>query len=81
VQYRDGAAADFRSTRLTTVSCDAGTHSATINGEGTNDGRMVTFSVRVVDNGESGASDVFTITLGDGYSKAGTLTSGNVQVH
>jgi hypothetical protein len=81
VQYREGAAADYRSTRLTSVTCDAATHSATVNGEGTNNGHMVTFTVKVVDNGEPGSSDVFTITLSDGYSKTGTLTSGNVQVH
>ena len=55
--------------------------SATINGEGTSNGHSVTFTVRVVDNGESGSSDVFTISLSDGYSRSGTLTSGNVQVH
>src|SRR5206468_11376606 len=70
VQYRE--VADFRSTRLISVTCDAATHSATINGEGTNNGHMVTFTVKVVDNGESGSSDVFTITLSDGYSKSGT---------
>jgi hypothetical protein len=79
VQYRDGAAADFRSTRLTAVGCTGS--SATINGEGTNHGHSVTFTVRVVDNGESGSSDVFTISLSDNYSRSGTLTSGNVQVH
>jgi len=79
VQYRDGAAADFRSSRLTSVSCTGS--SATINGEGTSNGHSVTFTVRVVDNGESGSSDVFTISLSDGYSRSGTLTSGNVQVH
>jgi len=78
-QYRDGAAANFRSSRLTTVTCSANT--ATINGEGTNNGHSVTFSIRVVDNGESGTTDVFTISLDDGYAKSGTLTSGNVQVH
>ena len=78
-QYRDGAAADFRSTRLTAVSCDG--NSATISGEGTNNGHSVQFSIRVVDNGESGTTDVFTISLDDGYARSGTLTSGNVQVH
>jgi ribosomal protein S8E len=47
---------------------------------------MVTFTVDVVDNGESGSSDVFTITLRDNdnnvvYTRTGTLTSGNMQVH
>jgi ribosomal protein S8E len=86
VQYRDGAAADFRSSRLTQVSCNASAHSGRIAGQGTSNGQMVTFTVDVVDNGESGSSDVFTITLRDNdnnvvYTRTGTLTSGNMQVH
>jgi hypothetical protein len=81
VQYRDGAAADFRSTRLSEVTCNTNAHSATIRGEGTSSGHMVTFTVDVIDNGEAGSSDVFSISLSDGYSRSGTLTSGNVQVH
>jgi hypothetical protein len=42
---------------------------------------MVNFTVEVIDNGEAGSSDVFSISLNDGYSRSGTLTSGNVQVH
>ena len=81
VQYHDGAAADFRSTRLTEVTCNPNAHSATIRGEGTSSGHMVTFTVDVIDNGEAGGSDVFSISLSDGYSRSGTLASGNVQVH
>jgi hypothetical protein len=80
VQYRDGAAADFRSTRLTEVNCSSGGH-GTIRGQGINNGHMVDFTVEVIDNGEAGSSDVFSISLNDGYSRAGTLTRGNVQVH
>ncbi len=80
VRYRDGAAANFRSTRLTDVTCGSGGH-GTIRGEGTNNGQRVTFTVEVGDNGESGSSDTFSISLSDGYSKSGTLTSGNVEVH
>ncbi len=81
VQYRDGAAADFRSTRLTEVSCNFASDSATIRGEGTNNGHMVTFTVEVIDNGEPGSADVFSISLTDGYSRSGTLRSGNIQLH
>jgi hypothetical protein len=42
---------------------------------------MVTFTVDVIDNGDPGSSDVFSISLSDGYSRSGTLVSGNVQVH
>ena len=84
VDYRDGSAASFRSTRLTDVSCGTG-GLGTIRGEGINNGQMVTFTVDVDDNGEAGTTDVFSITLRDGsnnivYSKTGTLTRGNVQV-
>jgi hypothetical protein len=80
VRYRDGAAANFRSTRLTEVTCGSGGH-GTIRGEGTDNGQRVTFTIEVVDNGDSGTSDTFSISLSDGYSKSGTLTSGNVEVH
>jgi hypothetical protein len=81
VKYGDGVAADFRSTRITRVRCNFSTHSASIEGEGTNNGHMVSFTVNVIDNGESGTTDVFSIDLDDGYSRSGTLTRGNVQVH
>ena len=80
VQYRDGAAANFRSTRITEVTCGVAGH-GTIRGEGANNGHMVNFTVEVIDNGEAGSSDVFSVSLTDGYSRSGTLTSGNVQVH
>ena len=81
VRYDDGAAADFRSTRLTEVTCNVASHSATIEGEGVNNGHTVTFTVEVIDNGESGRTDVFGISLSDGYSRSGTLANGNLQVH
>ena len=75
----DGAAADFRSTRLTEVTC--GSNSATVRGEGVNNGHTVTFTVEVIDNGEPGSSDVFGISLSDTYTRSGTLANGNIQVH
>jgi hypothetical protein len=81
VQYRDGALADFRSTRLTDVTCSQQAKSATIEGTGTNNGHTVDFTVEVIDNGEAGSTDVFSITLSDGYTAGGTLVRGNIQVH
>jgi hypothetical protein len=79
LDYRDaGAAVNLRSTRLLKVECN-GT-AARIEGEGTNNGSATTFVVNVADNGDSGTTDTFSITTG-GYSKSGTLTSGNIQVH
>jgi hypothetical protein len=42
---------------------------------------MVSFTVNVIDNGESGTTDVFSIDLNDGYSSSGPPTRRNVQVH
>jgi hypothetical protein len=81
VKYDDGADADFRSTRLTEVNCNFASHSATIEGEGISNGDPVTFTVDVIDNGETGRTDVFGIELSDGYTRSGTLTEGNLQVH
>ena len=40
-----------------------------------------TYNVDVVDNGEPGSRDVFTIRLSTGYSASGTLGGGNIQLH
>jgi hypothetical protein len=81
IRYEDGAAADFRSTRLTAVSCNLAAHTARIQGEGVDRGQPVEFSVQVADNGEAGRTDVFEITLSNGYTRSGTLRRGNIQVH
>jgi N-acetylneuraminic acid mutarotase len=43
------------------------------------DGAAVTFNVSVSDNG-GGSSDTFSISLSNGYSAGGTLTSGDIQI-
>jgi len=43
------------------------------------DGSKVTYSVSVTDNGD-GSTDTFNISLSNGYSAGGTLTSGDIQV-
>jgi hypothetical protein len=43
-------------------------------------GTRVTFSVNVTDNGEPGTSDTISITLSNGYSVSGTLTSGDIRI-
>jgi hypothetical protein len=40
-----------------------------------------TYNVDVVDNGEPGRDDVFTLRLSNGYSGSGTLAGGNIQLH
>lgn len=78
--YRDAeAGVDFRSSALTSVTCSGS--SATITGSGHDGDDATTFTVRVTDGGEPGTGDTFSITLGNGYSRSGTLTRGNIQVH
>jgi hypothetical protein len=49
---------------------------ADINGSGS-----FTYKVIVVDNGEPGRNDSFSIELSNGYSASGTLKGGNIQLH
>jgi hypothetical protein len=81
VDYRDdGAMINFRSTKLNKVDCSGS--SARIEGEGVNNGLGGTFIVDVVDNGEAGTSDRFSITIvPPNYMKSGTLIRGNIQIH
>ncbi len=45
-------------------------------------GTTTTYVIHVVDNGEPGIGrDTFSILTASGYSKSGTLTAGNIQVH
>ena len=57
-----------------------GTH-ATFAGTATRNGVTTTFTIDVDDLGEPGAGrDTFAIATGAGFSRAGVLTAGNVQV-
>jgi len=70
-----------KSTAVTSVSvtdkCAQILGTATVNGTG-----PVGFQVDVCDSGEPGKdTDTFSIVMGDGYTAAGTLGGGNVQIH
>ena len=41
----------------------------------------VTYKVVVVDNGEPGRNDSFSLELSNGYTASGTLNGGNIQLH
>jgi hypothetical protein len=57
-----------------------GTH-GTLGGTATHNGVRTAFTIDVDDLGEPAVGrDRFAITLGDGYSRSGRLTSGNLQV-
>ena len=78
VDYRDGDT-DFRSSGRVVLLCTGKT--ARVEGSGFVDrDKPVTFTVDVADNGESGATDTFSISLGNGKAASGTLTRGNIQV-
>lgn len=49
---------------------------AKINGKGS-----FTYTVVVVDNGEPGRNDSFSLNLSNGYSASGKLIGGNIQLH
>ncbi|MEX2235263.1 MAG: ice-binding family protein [Cyclobacteriaceae bacterium] len=49
---------------------------AKVNGNG-----AFTYKVIVVDNGEPGRDDSFSLEISNGYSASGTLKGGNIQIH
>jgi hypothetical protein len=80
ISYRsDGEGVSWRSTKITENNCTA--NSAHIVADGISNGMPVSATVDVVDNGERGTTDIFSITLSSGYSRSGTLERGNIQVH
>jgi hypothetical protein len=79
VAYKD-TSTDFRSTEITSVTCTSA-KTATITGAGVNGNDHVAFKVDVVDNGDSGTTDTFSLTLTPGGNRSGTLKKGNIQVH
>jgi hypothetical protein len=44
-------------------------------------GKRVTFDARITDNGSGGNFDTISITLSNGYSSSGTLTSGDIRIY
>ena len=53
-----------------------------IDGTATANSAPVTFNVTVMDHGEPGTSDTFSIVIPElGYSQSGTLGGGNIKVH
>jgi hypothetical protein len=56
-------------------------NTSTFSGTCTLNGAACTFSVTVVDNGEPGKTDEFTLSINAGPAAGGTLRSGNVKIH
>ena len=78
VAYKD-ANTDFHSTGLASLTCSGS--SATVTGTGVNNSDNVGFTLDLVDNGESGTTDTFSLTMSSGGTRSGTLKRGDVQVH
>ena len=80
--YQDHGAQDrtVKSTSIASVTksgnCVQIVGMAIVNGSAS-----VNFQVQVCDNGEPGNTDTFSISTSDGYIAAGTLRSGNIQIH
>src|SRR3989441_618704 len=81
IRYEDhGTGLDFRTALITSAFFNGNT--VTIQGTGTASGTTTNFQIIVQDKAEPGAGhDTFTIQLGTGYSKSGTLQGGNIQIH
>ncbi len=79
--YMDSAAGlKVKGTGVTAYTV-TGTTSRHIEGTAEINGTAGTYMVDVVDNGEPGRADTFRITLSNGYTAAGTLAGGNLQLH
>ena len=80
--YQDHGVQDrtVKSTAITSVTvsgnCAQILGTATVNGAG-----AFGFQVQVCDLGEPGDNDTFSINMSDGYTAAGTLRGGNIQIH
>jgi len=81
LSYNDHNAVKVKSTSVTDyIVIDSVTREikgiAKVNGKGS-----YVYTVIVVDNGESGRNDSFSLNLSNGYSASGKLMGGNIQIH
>lgn len=81
--YSDkGAGIDLVSTSITTFQPPNGDNCVSFTGNARlNDDPNHIFTVKACDNGNSGSTDTFTISVDANYSATGTLTSGNINSH
>jgi type II secretory pathway component HofQ len=83
--YSDSSAGvSFTATKITRLSFNGNSAQFTAQGRGgTTSGTQankVTATVNVTDNGPTGTSDTFSISLSTDYSDGGTLLSGNLTI-
>lgn len=70
----------FFRVRLRKLTVSATTATITGSARLDNGGGNVTFTITAVDSSSDGSTDSFTISLSNGYSAGGTLTSGDVSI-
>ena len=81
IDYNDPATPmSFHSGKITSLTFSG--NQAHLTGTGKANGKKVSFSIDVTDNGDPGTpNDTFSIQLSNGYSASGNLTSGNITIH
>jgi hypothetical protein len=79
ISYRDPSTR-FSASNVGSYVYNDVTRSATVKGNGWNNGHSVTYVLEVADNG-AGALDTFALTLSDGSRASGTLVSGDIAYH
>src|SRR5712671_4040550 len=75
-----GSGVSFQSTQITAATFDQVSHAAALTGNGTDNGRPVTFTIVAADSSLA-APGLFSITLSDGYNNSGNLLDGSVTVY
>ena len=75
-----GGNMSFHSTKILSVAFDEVSHSLILSGLGSNNGVPVAFTTVAVDSSRV-PPGLFSITLSDGYTNSGHLTTGNVTLH
>jgi hypothetical protein len=76
--YLDASGSNVKSLAISSLVIFGNT--ATFAGLCTNNGVPCTFVATVTDNGESGTSDTFTISVSGGPARGGTIRSGNIRI-
>jgi hypothetical protein len=79
ISETDPGAANFRSTQITSVAFDDLANTVTIIGNGTDNGKAVTFTMVGAGTG-LGLTGSFSLALSDGYVASGPLLSGSIQL-
>ncbi|GAC1308613.1 MAG: hypothetical protein NVSMB10_15010 [Steroidobacteraceae bacterium] len=70
----------FHSTKILSVAVDDVAHSLSMSGLGTDNGVPVAFTIVAVDSAAA-PPGLFSISLSDGYTNSGNLTTGSITLH